>query len=202
MLYSVVQTIRQKIPFVWNFIEYLNEFLFWIRYKNAFKSIATCPCPEINGISYRLLLDTAEINVLKSFFDSQPEDAFKYFHPHDFDEKSLNKLLKSHSFIILGAFEDDRLVGYSFLRSFFNGKAFRGKMVDNSYRGKGIAKNMCLLLTELCAKVGLRQFGTISRTNLASMNSSKAVNQIVVIDDSNDDVLIEYLPLGTSKYIY
>ena len=87
------------------------------------------------------------------------------------------------------------IVGYVFLRSFFTGKCFRGKMVDYRYRGKGLAKILGMLANKVAYGIGLRMFATVSPENMASFQSSKAVNEIKIIKTMpNGDFYVEELP--------
>jgi hypothetical protein len=91
--------------------------------------------------------------------------------------------------------KDDCVVGYVFLRCLFNGKCFRGKMVDVNWREKGIAVLMGHLSTEIALHLGLRMFGTISKENYASLYSSQSSNEIKVVEElPNNYLYIEYLP--------
>lgn len=91
--------------------------------------------------------------------------------------------------------KENRIVGYMFMRCFFNGKCFRGKMVDYRWRGKGIAILLGELSTDIATLLRLRLFGTISKDNVSSMRSSQASNEIKVIEElPNDYLYIEYLP--------
>lgn len=131
---------------------------------------------------------------LAEFFQRQPKSAFTFFNPHKFDEKSLIKKNHDHSFIMIGTFDGEKLIGYSFLRCFFNKQAFRGKIVDSQYQGRGIAKEMGKLTTQICLYMNFRIFATISKDNVKSIASSKAVNEIKIIKELPDNYLyVEYL---------
>ena len=136
-----------------------------------------------------------DLSSLVLFFSVQPQEAFTYFHPHKFDEKTLKKLIKRKSHLMYVVEKDDCVVGYMFLRCFFNGKCFRGKMVDVNWREKGIAVLMGHLSTEIALHLGLRMFGTISKENYASLYSSQSSNEIKVVEElPNNYLYIEYLP--------
>ena len=92
------------------------------------------------------------------FFAEQPEQSFEFFTPHAFDAKTIKKLIrrKSHlSFLIL---DGDKIIGYYFLRCFFIGKSFLGKMVDYRYRGRGVGKTMCMSAMDVAMALGLRSY--------------------------------------------
>ena len=93
--------------------------------------------------------------------------------------------------------DNGQIIGYFFLRFFATGKAFRGKIVDMNYRGRGIAKMMGACATEIAFLSGFRLMGTISKKNIASINSSKAVNNINIIKELDDGyIYVEYLSKG------
>lgn len=193
-MYSIVQFIKHRLPFLWLFIDWINDMLFGMRYGRHHRAILevlrSCQTP------YRMdLLCGDRIQELVQFFEEQPSGAFQFFRPHEFDAQTLDRLSKRRSFLMFVALDGSRIVGYCFLRCFANGKTFRGKIVDHCFRNRGIAKQMGIVTTQVAAKMGLRMFGTISRHNYASMHSSEAVNEIRVVRELPDDYLyIEYLP--------
>lgn len=194
-MYRLVQLVRHKIPFLWSIIEYLNSIVFRCRYGKELKTIPNLLYEYSNDfISYRLA-GFDDVPLLVDFFNKQPEDAFQFFKPHDFDFNTLLKLVKNPAFIMVIAKADSKIVGYAFLRCFANGKSFRGKIVDIDHRGKGIAKQFGIQTTEIASNLGIGLFGTISKSNVSSMASSKSSNEIRIIEELPDDyLLIQYLP--------
>lgn len=83
-----------------------------------------------------------ELEKLVVFFARQPEGAFEFFKPHEFDGKAIRKVVKNKAFLTFVVLKDDAIVGYFFLRCFVNGKCFRGKIVHEDWQGRGIAKLM------------------------------------------------------------
>lgn len=194
-MYRLIQFVRHKIPFVWNLIDRLNATLFRLKFRQLNK------CVEQNCIKYSdsdfaySVVKKKDLEELVSFFKSQPTESFEFFNPHKFDFKTLEQLSVTPSFIMLLAKTDGKIVGYSFIRAFFTGKAFRGKIVDINYRGRGIAKVFGKLTMDISTDIGLNLFGTISKRNLSSMASSKSANDIRIIEELPDDyMLIQYLP--------
>lgn len=197
MLYRIAHFLRDKFPFVWDLIDIMNSFLFMLRYGRKLKAIE----PEIlHSYASQTGLEIVRLNEisaerLERFFAAQPEDAYTFFRPHPFDSKSLRKLQRNHAFLSYILIDSGEIVAYCFMRSFFNGKAFRGKMVDYRRRNQGIAKQMGLITSEIAQHLGLRLYGTISKANLSSIKSSEAVNKIKVIEElPNGFIYIEYLP--------
>lgn len=194
MLYQLSHYIKDKLPFVWDIMEYINEKLFLLRYGRRLRNIPDC-LGNLHGDYQIKEAGKADLSLLVDFFKEQPPEAFTYFHPHGFDEKSLKKLINRKSHLMFLAQHENQIVGYVFLRCFFNGKCFRGKMVDYRWRGKGIAVLLGEVSTEIASVLQLRMFGTISKKNAASLYSSQASNDIKIVEELPDDYLyIEYLP--------
>lgn len=191
MLYEVTHFIQAKMPFIWDIIERLNSWLFSLRYGRRLKIFSFTTVPE--GYDVVPLRDVPTEKMVE-FFEHQPEEAYKFFHPHGFDAMSIKKLQKNCAFLAYVLIEGDKIVGYVFLRSFFTGKCFRGKIVDYQHRGKGLAKILGMIANETAYSIGLRMFATVSPDNIASFASTKAVNEIRIIKRMpNGDYFIEEL---------
>lgn len=78
------------------------------------------------------------------------------------------------------------------MRSFVNGKTFKGYMVGIDHRGQGVAREMGIAMNRVAKELGLRMFKSISPENPASMAVTKKVNDIRIIKTlDNGDMLIE-----------
>ena len=179
---------------MWDIVEFFNERLFLLRYGRRLKQIQVC-LEKYQGEYFIKEATLDDLSSLVSFFARQPQESFEFFQPHGFDEKSLRRLIKRKSFLMYVVEKGDNIIGYMFLRCFFMGKCYRGKMVDINWRGKGVAVLMGKVTTDITSVLGLRMFGTISKANTASMLSSQASNEIRVVKElPNDYLYIEYLP--------
>lgn len=181
MLYEVAHFVKDKLGFLWDVVEWGNETIFALQHKKGMRDI-----PEIlREVSTETLAvrqtKESDLIALVTFFAEQPEDAYKFFKPHGFDEKSLKQVLCNKSFLTFVVTEGDLIVGYFFLRSFVNGKCFKGRMVDYRQRNKGIAKFMGIAINNVATHLGMRIYTTISPENYASLASTKAVNDIKII---------------------
>ena len=194
MLYKLAHILRDKFGFLWNIIEWLNALFFAMTHRAALKKVPELLRDFSDKFTLRLA-EPADAAPLATFFAEQPEDAFKFFKPHAFDEKTLLKIIKNKAFLTFLVLDGEKIVGYFFMRCFVNGKSFRGKIVDYRYRGKGIAKLQGLAATKVATLLGVRVFGTISPENYASLASSKAVNETRILKTlDNGYYYIEYLP--------
>lgn len=200
MIYEVAHFVKDKLGFLWDVVEWSNETVFVLLHKKGLQDI-----PEIlknvstDSLTVRQANDS-DIDALVSFFAEQPEDAYKFFKPHGFDEKSMKKVLRNKSFMTFVVTEGDVIVGYFFLRSFINGKCFKGRMVDYRQRGKGIAKFMGIAINNVATHLGMRIYTTISPENYASLASTKAVNDIKIVKTlENGYYYIECTPKKKEK---
>ena len=140
MLYQLAHILRDDFPWLWNGIDNVNGWFFALRYGSKSEEIIG-RCNE--AIPYKIVsLRDCHTDAVVAFFDRQPEEAFRFFHPHGFDRQSIERLKRNRAFLAYILKEGDTIVGYFFLRSFFWGKCFRGRMVDIDWRGKGIGTLM------------------------------------------------------------
>jgi hypothetical protein len=194
MLYKLAHILRDKFGFLWNIIEWSNSFIFALTHKNAFKKIPQILQECSNQYTLRLA-ESTDVPALVMFFTEQPEDAFKFFKPHAFDEKTLMRIVHNKAFLTFIVLDGKKIVGYFFLRCFVNGKSFKGYMVADTYKGCGIAKLEGIAMNKINEVLGLRMFGSISPENPASMAVAKAVNEVKILYTlDNGDYYIEFLP--------
>lgn len=180
MLYEIAHIIRDKFGFLWEMVESVNGWLFACRYRSKLKGVNEVLAPLSTEYTVRQTMET-DVIPLVQFFKEQPEEAFEFFKPHEFEEKSVRKIVKNRAFQTFVVVDGERLLGYFFLRSFFNGKSFRGRMADYRTRGMGIGKLMAKAIEQVAVYEGLRMFASISPENLASLESAKAVSDVKVI---------------------
>ena len=188
MLYKIAHIIRDKFSWLWDIIEYMNSFLFNIRYGKKLKNIDFKNIPEGYEVTP---INAIETKRMVEFFARQPEDAFKFFHPHGFDEKNIKKLQKNKAFLgyVLLDKLNNKIAGYCFNRCFFHGQGFRGRMVDIEYRGKGLGTTMNKLLNEVGFGIGVRLFETVSKDNVASYKSALSASNVRVVKELPDNEL-------------
>lgn len=138
-----------------------------------------------------------ETQELIEFFTHQPEEAYTYFRPHEFDRKSIKRLQRNKSFLgyVLRDKNNGRIAGYCFNRCFIHRQGFRGRMVDINYRGKGLGTAMNKILNEVGFGVGLRLFETVSKDNVASYMSAMSASNVKVVKElPNNELYLEIFP--------
>jgi hypothetical protein len=192
--------IKHHFDFLWEVIEWGNGLLFSLFYKARLKNPLLEVFKEFTlpPFSFRRL-EASDTELLYGLIKSQKASDLEYFRPHEFDLSSIKKQFLNHSFLMMGAFEQDRLAGYFFLRFFFNKKCFVGRLIDKPYRGHGVGLVMNNIMYETAWRMGFRCLSTISRNNTSVMQAhSKNPNIIVLKELQNGYLLVEFVrePMG------
>ena len=196
MFIELLKKIKNSCPWIWNVIENCNGFVVGLLYGEKIKKAANVALQDIEGFYKYRTLNVEDTTCIMELIERQPEGFDRFFKPHAFDLKTFRKVLKNHTYSLIGCFDEKKLIGYCFIRFVANKSAYRGKIVDSAYQGRGIAKQMGIIMTKIALDAGFRLFATISKNNVASMKSSNAVNDIRIIKELPDDyVYIEYLGL-------
>lgn len=196
MLYTIAHFLRDKIPFIWNLIDILNSFLFSLRYGRKLKSVEHIALPQYaQSIGMQIVrMKDIPTNQLVDFFAAQPEEAYMFFKPHGFDKKSLKKLQRNRSFVAYILMNEGKIAAYCFVRSFFLGKGFRGRMVGMDFRGRGLGTLMNKLMNEVGFGIGLRLFETVSKDNVASYRSALSASNVRVVEElEHNELYLEIL---------
>lgn len=181
-LYGIAHTVRDRMGWLWDIIEMVNSWLFFLRYGRLLKGFSFTTIPD----GYEVVpLRDVPTEMLVTFFNRQPEEAYTFFKPHGFDAKSLRRLQKNKSFLgyVLRDKSNGGIAGYCFNRCFFHGQGFRGRMVDIDYRGKGLGTEMNRMLNEVGFGIGLRLFETVSKDNIASYKSALSASNVKVLKE-------------------
>lgn len=208
MLYKTAHYFRDHLPCLWDIVNVLNSFLFSIRYKKRYDSLDY----NFSHEGYTLFpIKDVPVDVLVKFFSHQPKDAYMFFKPHGFDRKSLLKLQRNKAFLAYVLIDSSqtpnaktsnirelrgvKIAGYCFIRAFFHGKGFRGRIVDIDYRGLGLGTFMNKFLNDIGFGIGLRLFETVSKDNLASYRSMVSASKFKIVKElPHNELFLEILP--------
>lgn len=188
--------IKHRLGFVWYIIEAVNNSLFGLIYGSRLKRTLPGVFTDFSREPYQYReLSVADAGKLRRLIGEQPGSDLVYFKPHAFDEDSILRQTKKVSFLMMGVFSDDAMVGYFFLRFFSNRKCFVGRLIDKKYRGKGIGTVMNNIMYETAWRMNFRCLSTISRNNDAVMRAHSGNRHMVILKELNNDyLLVEFLP--------
>lgn len=191
MFYKIAHFFRDKLPLVWDIIEFINSFLFYMRFRKKIKLVEPVILSKYSekcGMKVVRLQDIPS-DRLECFFTAQPSDAYDYFKPHKFDYKSLLRLQNNRSFLAYVLVDNNDIAAYLFIRSYFIGKGFRGRMVGIDYRGRGLGTLMNNLMNDIGFGIGLRLFETVSKDNIASYRSALSASKVKILEELEDNEL-------------
>ena len=188
--------LKHHLPFLWKLMEILNAILFQVRFERTLE-IQADECLKAHTIDpyhfRRLLADDAV--QLNHFLSLQNEDRLTFFKPHAFDKLTLTQLVRNPSFIMFGTFYGETLVGYFFLRCFWNRKCFVGRLIDQAHEGRGIGRTMNAILYNTAWECGFECMTTVSKKNEFVMRSHSNNPAFQIVKElPNDYLLVKFIP--------
>jgi hypothetical protein len=187
--------IKHNYSFFWKIIEWGNGLIFSCFYKSKLEQILSAVFNEFSNppFSYRRL-DLKDAGQLHALIRSQSVFDLEYFHPHKLDLVSIKRQFKNRSFVMMGAFDQEKIIGYFFLRFFINRKSFVGRLIDKEYRGKAIGTAMNIIMYETVWQMRFRCFSTISQKNKSVMRAhAKNPTMIVRKKLQSEYLLVEFV---------
>ena len=196
MIARILLFIKHRIPWLWVGIDWLNARLYRILHQKnmAQKAERAFDKFELDGFEFRPLVQP-DLADLKALLGRQKSGRLEYFRPHGFDYASLEKMHVNPAFLMFGVFSEQRMIGYFFLRCFWNRKCFVGRLLDQPFEGKGIGRVMNQIMYNTAWWSGFRCFTSISRNNQWIMRAhAKNPHAKFVSDLANNYQLVEFLP--------
>ncbi len=201
MIARVLLYVKHRLPALWRVIDWLNARLYALLHK---KRMAV----EVAGVFADFRLDGFEfaplavedLDALEALLQRQGEGRLRYFQPHGFDRSSLGRMFHNPAFLMFGAFREGELIGYFFLRCFWNRKCFVGRLIDEPQEGQGVGRVMNQIMYHIAWRSGFRCLTTISRSNAAIMRSHRNNPHARVVGDlANGFLLVEFVEKPDSR---
>ena len=187
--------IKHYLGFIWRIIEWGNGIVFTLFFRSKMLNVLAGVFEELSKsqFSYRTLSKT-DAKSLFNLINSQDVEDLKYFSPHAFDLRSIDNQFSNPAFLMIGAFQDEQVIGYFFLRFFANKKCFVGRLIDKEYRGKGIGRVMNNIMYETAWGMNFSCLSTISKNNTAVIQAHSKNRAMKVLKElSNDYLLVEFV---------
>jgi hypothetical protein len=191
LLISILYKLKAKYPKIWSVIESLNSQLFGIFYARSIKAKLHHNLLQTNdkALYFRFLTSNDTTNLLQ-LLNTLETELSGYFEPHDFTPKAINHQLKNNAFFMMGAFNENTLVGYFFIRAGINKKCFVGRLIHKDYRSCGIGRKMNQIMYQSAWSAGFRIFATLSPNNKLVMQSHKNNPNMKVLKNLPDNYLL------------
>ncbi len=193
--------IKHHFGFLWSLIEWGNGLVFNLFYGSSLERHVSeqLRATGESQFAFRRLLP-ADAEELHALIKAQDPADLTWFSPHGFDPASIKKQFRKRSFLMMGAFDGERMVGYFFLRFFANRRCFVGRIIDRAYRGKGIGNVMNRVMYQTAWSMGFRCLSTMSRNNHAVMKAHSKNSTLVVLKElQNEYILVEFVNPETSE---
>ncbi len=187
--------IKHRLPFVWLGIDWLNTMLFRLLHGDRLRNESEQCFQEftLDGYSFRALTQE-DLDGLSDLLHRQIEGRLDHFRPHGFDRKSLERACRNPAFLMFGVFSGEQLVGYFFLRCFWNRKSFVGRLIDEPHEGNGIGRVMNNILYNTAWRSGFRCYTTISKSNSMVMRShARNPSARILKELPNDYLFVEFV---------
>lgn len=195
MLVKILLFIKHHFKFLWSVVDCLNALIFRLFYYKQSKEIINKVIKEykLPGYVFRNL-EQNDLESLRFLVDRQKKERLTYFNPHGFEIKNLVNVYLNPSFIMMGVFNGPLMIGYFFLRCFWNRKCFVGRLIDEPYEGKGIGRVMNSIMYNIGWNMGFRVFSTISKNNHLVMKSHSNNPYMKILKElDNDYLLVEFI---------
>ena len=188
--------IKQYLPFVFPVVEWMARGVTRVRFgRDIMAAQQEGTVRGLLGGQSAVIrpLGNEDAGTLEAFLAGLPEKYFEYFRPHDFDHRSIQRVLASRAFANYGLFVEEELVAYALLKLAPTGTAYIGLLVAPGQAGLGLGKFIVHYLYWQASLAGLRTRSTISKHNPASMRCHEAVSDFrVVAELPNYYVMIEF----------
>ena len=193
--------IKHHLRFLWIIIENINDYLFSRFYYQNMNSVILMVLKKYTLSDFNIrVLKPEDAYSLYELINTQSDNDLKYFKPHGFDIGSIKKQFGKKAFLMMGVFDNEKLVGYFFLRFFANKKCFVGRLIDKNYRGKGIGNVMNNIMYNIAWGMNFRCLSTISKNNKAVIGAHKKNQNMVVLKElQNDYLLVEFVKSTNNK---
>jgi len=152
-----------------------------------------------SALHFRFLTSADQAALLQLLYSLESELS-GYFEPHDFTYEAIRKQLKNRAFFMMGAFSQQTLVGYFFIRAGINKQCFVGRMIHKDYRSQGIGRKMNQIMYHSSWDVRFRVFATLSPNNKLVMQSHKSNSGMRVLKELPDNYqLVEFVKQHKNK---
>jgi hypothetical protein len=192
---KILLYIKHHLRFLWDIIEWINGYIFSLLYRPGMEAVLPTVFKEAEKSSFIFRrLNLTDADALYLLIKNQDEADLEYFSPHSFDLASIIKQFRNRSFLMMGVFDAEKMIGYFFLRFFINKKCFVGRLIDKNYRGQGIGLIMNYIMYETSWRMKFRCLSTISRNNKNVMKAHAKNQSIRILKElRNDYLLVEFV---------
>ncbi len=174
MIARLLLFIKHDLPWLWILVDWLNSRLYELlhRKRMSFQVDFAFSSFGLDGFEFRPLVAT-DLQALEALLVRQGDERLRYFQPHGFDQASLKKMYRNPAFLMFGVFAENDVVGYFFLRCFWNRRCFVGRLIDQPCEGQGIGRVMNQIMYQIAWRSDFRCMTTVSKENQQVIRSHR-----------------------------
>lgn len=201
MTARILLFIKHHMPWLWVLVDWLNALLYRLLHRQKMAQQVQRAFVEFGlaGFEFRPI-EASDLRQLEELIERQEPERLRYFQPHGFDQASLGAMYSNPAFLMFGVFSDARLVGYFFLRCFWNRRCFVGRLIDEPFEEQGIGRIMNQLMYHSAWWSSFRCMTTISKENQKVIRSHRNNPHARVICELPDNyLLVEFIEAGESN---
>ncbi len=201
MIVRLLLLVKHRVPLLWCLVDWFNGRFFCLLHRRRMASEVAQAFDGACFEEFRFApLAVEDLDALEALLQRQGEGRLRYFQPHGFDRSSLGRMFRNPAFLMFGAFRDGELIGYFFLRCFWNRKCFVGRLIDEPHEGQGVGRVMNQIMYHIAWRSRFRCLTTISRSNAAIMRSHRNNPHARVVGDlANGFLLVEFVEQPDSR---
>lgn len=187
--------IKHNIPILWRMVEWLNAMFFDLIHRSSLRRESEACFREftLEDYAFRSLTEK-DLDALFDLLHRQRNGRLDYFTPHGFSRRELQRVSQNSAFLMFGVFYGEDMVGYFFLRCFWNRKCFVGRLIDEPHERKGIGRVMNSILYNSAWRSGFRCYTTVCKKNTLVIRSHRGNPAAHLLKElPNDYLLIEFI---------
>jgi len=190
--------IKHRMPRLWAGVDWLNALLYRLLHRDKVQPEVERAFSEFGLPGYEFRpLKREDLSSLQQLIQRQDPSRLRYFQPHSFEAGALKKMHANPAFLMFGVLAEGGLIGYFFLRCFWNRKCFVGRLIDEPFERQGIGRVMNQIMYHIAWWSNFRCFTSISKRNQWIMRAhSRNPHARFVSELANDYQLVEFVPLS------
>jgi len=190
---EIFKMLKNRIPILWNIIEYTNGLLIHLFYGSMLDEISRKMINSKHLLKYKCeRAKITDTDKLYQYMKRLGEEDIVYFKPFEFDKSSISNVLASGTYQLYLVYETDgnNIIGFFFIRYFINRKCFLGFYVDSEFRSRGIGKAMIRAIADSIHFSCFQLYSTVCEENQASLNAHLSAAPFEIIERLNSNEIV------------
>ncbi|MEW6008483.1 MAG: GNAT family N-acetyltransferase [Candidatus Omnitrophota bacterium] len=172
--------LQKKQNELFDFIVFFNDLIMKLMLNRRQKALLKNYYSEFTILEKKYYISILRFNRLGEIYQffnlSFNNNSANFFLPHKTDLKSLKKIFRRISYVPLGIFYEDTIIGYALIRLFFPCVASYFISIANQWQGKGIGTAALERQLALINILNFQPYSMVNKNNLKSIKMLKKLN--------------------------